>query len=153
MRFTRCNFRNEGEGGRHERSREEGVSAAPSPLMHRHVFVRLPEHVSQVERIGWVCSSLFWQELLERREAEIRAKVLDISVVWFLFVFMRVCRRKRTKGERGRKRNERFKSSSGSCSSNKASTILLQLIQLSHSTLLAVRRAVAKRFNEIRWLP
>jgi hypothetical protein len=121
--------------------------------MHRHVFVRLPEHVSRIERIGGVCSSLSLQELLERREAEIRAKVLDINAALFSFVFMRVCRRKRTKGEHGRKRNERFKSSSGSYSSNKASAILLQLMQLSHSTLLAVRRAVAKRFNEIRWLP
>jgi hypothetical protein len=59
--------------------------------MHRHVFVKLPEHVSRVKRRLGGCVSLSWQELLERREAEIRAKVPGINGVLFLFVFVFMC--------------------------------------------------------------
>jgi hypothetical protein len=53
--------------------------------------VKLPEHVSRVKRRLGGCVSLSWQELLERREAEIRAKVPGINGVLFLFVFVFMC--------------------------------------------------------------
>jgi hypothetical protein len=56
--------------------------------MHKHVFVNLPEHVSRVQRRLRGCRSFSWQELLERREAEIRAKVPGINGVLFVFVFV-----------------------------------------------------------------
>jgi hypothetical protein len=68
------------------------------------------------------------QELLDRREAEIRAKVRAVKT-GFLFscrVFMRGYRLKRTRGGRGRRKIVCSKSSSGSFCSSKVRYSKLQ---------------------------